>query len=183
MTQAEIKRLIERYPYLIPRNVFTDKIPDDYDFTYIKYLEIPRGWNKLFLQMCEDIRQPLVDAEYLDKFRFSQIKEKYNRMVCYNFGAPEKVHRIIDKYSKIAQYVCVQCGKPASVETQGYVASYCKTCMNDLPIREKTLTIKFKPYYRVIRVENGTKQELWVSIEDEWNRYLTNISDTLIDFD
>lgn len=183
MTQEEIKKLIERYPYLIPRNIFTDKIPDDYDFTYIKHLEIPRGWNKLFLQMCEDIRQPLIDAEYLEIFRFSQIKEKFNRLVCYNFGAPEEVHRIIDKYSKIAQYVCVKCGKPASVETQGYIASYCKDCMNDLPISEKTLAITFKLYYKVVRLGGGAKQELLVSIEDEWNRYLANTSDTLIDFD
>lgn len=34
MTQEEIKQLVERYPYLLPRNVWTDKVPEDYDYTY-----------------------------------------------------------------------------------------------------------------------------------------------------
>lgn len=90
MTQEDIKKLVERYPYLLPRNVWTDKLPEDYDYTYIKGLEIPNGWRKLFFQMCEDIRQPLIDANYLDKFRFTQIKEKYNSLRCYHCGAPRR---------------------------------------------------------------------------------------------
>lgn len=43
MTKAEVRKLVERYPFLLPRNVITDKIPNDYDYTYIKYLEIPKG--------------------------------------------------------------------------------------------------------------------------------------------
>ena len=31
---AENKRLVEEYPFLIPRNLFTDEIPDNYDYTY-----------------------------------------------------------------------------------------------------------------------------------------------------
>lgn len=28
MTEAVVKELVEKYPFLLPRNVFTDKIPE-----------------------------------------------------------------------------------------------------------------------------------------------------------
>lgn len=172
MIQEEIKKLIERYPYLLPRNVWTDKIPEDYDYTYIIGLEIPNGWRKLFFQLCEDIRQPLIDAGYLDKFRFSQIKEKYNRLECYNFGAPETVQNIIDKYSVMAGYVCTRCGKPATCETQGYIASFCDDCWKEIGRHERIERLEFKPYYKVIGYAKGEQYEKIISFEDEWNRYL-----------
>lgn len=177
MTQEEIKKLIERYPYLLPRNVWTGKVPEDYDYTYINGIgEIPEGWNKLFLQMCEDIRQPLIDADYLDEFMFSQIKEKWNRLECYNFGAPETVHEIIDKYSVMASYICTQCGKPATCETQGYIESFCDDCYKNYPIHGRIKRLKFKPYYKVSgwNKEEG-HYEKTISFEDEWNHYLDSI--------
>ena len=47
------KKLIEEYPFLMPRNVFTDKIDPEYDYSYILGVDdLPKGWKKLFLQMC-----------------------------------------------------------------------------------------------------------------------------------
>lgn len=175
MTQEKIRELVERYPYLLPRNVWTDKVPEDYDYTYFIGLEIPRGWLKLFLQLCEDIRQPLIDTGYLDEFRFSQVKEKMNRLECYNFGAPEAVQDIIDKYSVMAQYVCTCCGKPAICETQVYFASFCDDCWKDFVRHEKIEWLKFKPYYKVTGFSNGKQYEKEISFEDEWNRYLESI--------
>ena len=172
MTQEEIKQLVERYPYLLPRNVWTDRVPEDYNYTYMIGLELPDGWRKLFFQMCEDIRQPLIDTDYLNEFRFSQVKEKYNRMECYNFGAPEVVQEIIDKYSVMAGYVCTRCGKPATCETQGYFASFCDDCWKDAARHEHIEWIKFKPYYSVMGFANGERYEKTISFEDEWNRYL-----------
>jgi hypothetical protein len=177
MTREEIKNLVERYPYLLPRNVWTDKVPEDYNYTYIRGLELPKGWYKLFFQLCEDIRQPLIDAGYLEKFRFSQIKEKYNRMECYNFGAPDEVHEIIDKYSVMAKYVCTVCGKPAVYETSGYIASYCDYCWRDLARHEKGDWLHFKPQYKITGWKNGETYEKTISFEDEWNRYLENLGE------
>ena len=173
MTQEEIKNLIERYPYILPRNVWTDKVDEDYDYTYIRGIgEIPKGWDKLFLQLCEDIRQPLIDANYLEKFRFSQIKEKYNRMECYNFGAPEEVQDIIDKYSVMARYICTRCGKPATCKTQEYFVSFCDDCWKDVARHKDIIWIRFEPYYEVTGFANGERYEKAISFEDEWNRYL-----------
>jgi hypothetical protein len=175
-TQQRNKALVERYPYLLPRNVWTDKVSDDYDYSYIKGLELPKGWIRLFLQLCEDIRQPLIDAGYLEKFRFTQIKEKFNRMECYNFGAPEAVHDIIMKYSVMAGYVCTVCGKPATYETSGYIASFCDDCWKDFARHERGEFIEFKPWFKVERrMPNGEEFERIISFEDEWNRYLQSL--------
>ena len=171
----QVKYLVERYPYLIPRNVFTDKVPDGYDYTYIRSAEIPKGWYKLFMQLCEDIRQPLIDANYIDKFRFSQIKEKYNRLECYNFGAPEKVQEIIDKYSHMARYICTICGRPAMYETSDYIASYCRDCWKDFVRHDPGDFIDFKPEYKVTYCRNGKTYEEIISFEDEWNRYINSL--------
>lgn len=170
------KKLIERYPFLLPRNVWTDEVSKDYDYSYIRgQYELPNGWWKLFLQMCEDIRQPLIDVNYLDKFRFSQIKEKYNTMRCYNFGAPEEVCNIIRKYEQIARYVCTKCGKPAVYETQGYYASFCEDCFKNYVRHQKVEPIKFKPYFKISGYKNGEHYEKIISFENEWNRYLKEL--------
>ena len=178
-TKEQNKQLVERYPFLLPRNVWTDELPEDYDYSYINGIgEIPEGWEKLFLQMCEDIRQPLIDASYLDKFRFTQIKEKYNRMECYNNGAPEKVHRIIDKYSMMASYICTICGKPATFETEGYIASYCDECFRNKAGYAKfyrTNSIKFKPNYTVHGYKNGKSYRKTISFKREWNSYIKSL--------
>lgn len=175
-TQLKNKELIERYPYLQPRNVWTDQIPEDYDYSYIRgECEIPKGWQKLFLQLCEDIRQPLIDANYLEKFRFSQLKEKYNRMCCYHFGAPEAAYDIIRKYEAMSRYVCTRCGKPAVYETQGWFESYCEDCWKDVARHERVEKLEPKLSYKISGRKNGEDYERIVSYEEEWERYLKNI--------
>ena len=170
------KKLCEQFPYLVPRNVFTDKIPEDYDYDYIRgEYELPDGWFDLFLQMCEDIKQPLVDANYLEKFRFSQIKEKYGTMRCYVFGAPEEVHNILNKYEYLSKFVCEICGRPAKYVTSGWIGSYCEDCIkNELKPEyiNKCETLQFDPIMKIIRYSDDKKEHIEVDCSNEWNRYL-----------
>lgn len=183
MTKEEIKKLVERYPYLKPRNVWTGKVPEDYDYPYIRGIgEIPEGWNKLFLQMCEDIRQPLIDANRLEKFMFWEIKEKYNRLDCYCIDAPEEVREIINKYSVLASFVCTRCGKPAAYQTQGYIASYCQDCWNyfqeywkNSPGHDKFDCVEFTPTIQVSRYDGGVRKKEVISLKKEWDKYLKGV--------
>lgn len=171
------KALVERYPFLLPRNVWTDKVDEDYDYSYIRGVEIPEGWKLIFLQMCEDIRQPLIDADYLEKFRFSQIKEKYNTMRLYHFGAPEAVDEILGKYETMASYVCTRCGQPATIESQGYIASYCNDCWGKVGKYYRGEPIEFRTSYTISGFKDGEKYTKTVSFKDEWNRYLELIEE------
>lgn len=78
------KELIERYPFLLPRNVWTDKVDEDFDYSWTLLDEMPDGWRKAFGEMvCEEIRNELLrfGEKALEEYRIEQIKEKY---ACYD---------------------------------------------------------------------------------------------------
>ena len=175
MTKEQIKALVERYPYLAPRDPWTGEIPKDYDYSRIFSLELPEGWIKLFFQLCEDIRQPLIDSGYINAFRFLQVKEKYNTLRCYHCGAPEEVSRIIDKYEQMAYYICTHCGKPAMYETCGYLASYCEDCWKDFARHDAVNLIEFSDSYKVQKYSKGETTIIEYSFKDEWNRYINSL--------
>lgn len=171
------KALIEEYPYLLPRTMTTGEVHPDYDYDYIMgEYDLPEGWMELFLQCCEDIKDPLIKADYLDKFRFTQIKEKWGRMELYCYGATNEVYKIIDKYRFLSQQVCSECGKPANVITYGYTCPYCRECVmqydryvDDAEIVDIKTTFLHE-HYDI----SGHWDEL-VDCSDEWNRYLKRI--------
>lgn len=179
-TVEDNKKLIEEFPFLQPRNVWTDKISEDYDYSYVLGVDdLPIGWERIFLQMCADLKKQLIKDNYLDKFRFTQIKEKYNTMRLYNNGCSKEAHRILDKYEYISRYVCTVCGGIATHETQGYLASFCDKCSRGWCALERMEPIEVKKtYYRTIQyTAGGEKFYNKVSFKREWNRYLKGLKE------
>lgn len=121
------KELIEKYPFLLPRNRFTGEIPEDYDYSWTELDAMSDGWRKAFgIDMCEEIRIALGD--YVEKYRITQIKEKYGELRWYDFGAPEGVEEIINKYTKLSRKTCIICGKPATRVSIGWIMPFCDEC-------------------------------------------------------
>ena len=157
--KMENKRLCKRYPFLIPRHIWTDDIIWDVpkcDWRYIQpysWTELdcmPSGWRKAFgLQMCEEIREALVEANYLDKYRITQIKSKYGTLRWYDFGAPEKVHAIVDKYEDLSAHTCELCGRPAeSHDIRGWIWTICPNCEKQMEEERKRRYEKWKRSYK-----------------------------------
>ncbi len=70
--------LIKKYPWLQLRNVCTNEKLDN-EFTWLD--DLPEGWRKAFgLQMVEELDQILRKANYQDKYKITQIKEKWRRI-------------------------------------------------------------------------------------------------------
>ena len=172
------KQLTQLYPYLIPRKCRTGEIHKDYDYSYVVgEHDLPQGWFKLFLQCCEDILEPLEKNGCLNKFRFLQVKEKYGSMRLYSNGAPEEVLQILDKYELLSGQVCCICGKPAALETDGYICPYCNDCIirsGENP--DSAVSIKIKTSYTHTIYHDGNETRTEVSMEDEWNRYLERLN-------
>lgn len=124
------KKLVKRYPFLLPRNVWTDILPKDYDYTYTLLDEMPEGWRKSFgLMLCEEIRQELIEYNYLYNYRVIQIKEKFGGLRWYDNGAPGNIHDILRKYEYISEFTCIYCGKfNVSMFDDGWVCPYCDPC-------------------------------------------------------
>ena len=126
------RELCHKYPFLIPRNDFTDKITWDKPYSYTLADEFPTGWWKAFGEMmCEEIMQDLRECHYTKEFRFLQIKEKYGELRAYMGGIPigSKVPDIIDKYSHLSRNICINCGKPdVPMINQGWISPECYNC-------------------------------------------------------
>ena len=124
------KELIERYPFLMPRNRWTGKIPEEFNYSYTELDAMPDGWRKAFGErMCEEIRNALIEENYLDEYRISQIKEKYGMLRWYSFGTTQKVEDIIYKYEYISRFICMNCGRPYAKELDiGWVYTLCENC-------------------------------------------------------
>lgn len=122
--------MIEKYPFLLPRNRWTGLVSDNYDYSYTELDAMPEGWRKAFgLQMCDELKHALGD--YVCEYRISQIKEKWGRLCWYDFGGTQETFDIITKFSLLSEKTCIMCGKPAKYRTIGWVSPYCENCIGD----------------------------------------------------
>jgi len=133
-TKKENKELVKRYPFLLPRNVWTDKVPEDYDYSYTLFDEVPDMWRKKFgKQMLEELRDILVEGNYLKKYRFMQIKEKYGTLRMYSNSIPnsiwDKYQAWEAKYEALSGAVCFFCGADSEGFTSGWILPACKECL------------------------------------------------------
>ena len=160
-TRKYNKELCKRYPFLIPRNVWTDKVSwardkyyearygyKEYDrfkkYAYTLANDFGTGWWKSFgLLMCEELREDLVKCGYLEKFRFTQIKEKYGELRAYCGGVPResKAFEIIDKYEFLSNHICEYCGRPNThqINWRGWITTICKDCYERINLKQHEL--------------------------------------------
>lgn len=138
--QRQNKELTERFPFLIPRNRFTGRIPDSYEFEYTELDMMPEGWKKSFgMQMIEELREILVKYDCLDKYRIYDIKEKWGVLRWYDLGIPdtaEEEHAAwLDKYENLSMETCFACGNPADSKTKWSVPC-CDKCLHGSRLRK-----------------------------------------------
>jgi hypothetical protein len=172
----EEKQILEKYPFLKARTVKGD-IDTKAEFPMME-LEIPNGWEKLFYQMCDDIKPILEQNNLMDKFYFIQVKEKYDELRCYtNDIEPSSIRVILQKYEYLSKFVCVNCGKPAEFVTFGYIISLCKDCLNKHMPANNYTNLQFIDTYEVVGFDIETKEQHTetISVKEEWERYLKNV--------
>lgn len=128
----EIKRLIKKYPFLYPRNEWTDEPVEDFDYTYTILDDMPAGWVKAFgEQMCEEIKQALKEDNIdINEWRIDQLKEKFGAMRLYPNIYGKALDAVINKYEKISAKTCCRCGKPATKISTGWILPWCDECGN-----------------------------------------------------
>lgn len=128
------KELIERYPFLLPWSRRTGKIVADYDYVTTELDAMPDGWRIAFGEdICKEIMGKLVQNDCVDKYRITQIKEKYGELHRYSQGGTERIHReIVPKYENLSRRICIQCGQPASRVSTGWILPWCQTCAENV---------------------------------------------------
>ena len=104
MSIEENKKLIERYPFLLPRDGWNDTVHEDYDYSYTELDSMPEGWRKAFgNMMMEELREVLIEENFLDGFRILEIKEKWGELRLYTNYHNDKIERIIKKYTTMSR--------------------------------------------------------------------------------
>lgn len=167
------RALVEKHPYLLPRNRFTGEVPEDYDRTWTELDSMPRGWRIAFGdEMCDRITEALKKTGLLEEYRISDIKEKWGRLCWYDFGAPEEVRAIIMEFEKRSEGICICCGRKAQWISRGWISPYCVACARKIPNR------KFPEGFRLIeRPDPSPRQaEILKMIHDY--RFVTGKSPT-----
>ena len=151
------KQLCTKYPFLIPRNRWTDKIVEDYDFSYTELDNVEDGWRTLALNLCKEIKQELLKYEgALEGYRIVQIKEKYGFLHWYDNGAPtgSKIYEIISKYEEMSKRICGKCGARATRVTTNWYYPFCDRCV---PVfkKQKVPTVDIEEFYKEMGEEDG----------------------------
>lgn len=173
------KQLIEEFPFLLPRNRWTGKVSEDYDYTYTELDALPDGWRKAFgIQMCQEIKDSLIKSNYLDEYRIMQIKEKYGTLRWYDGGHPKEVGDIISKYEYLSMCYCHACGKNVKYVTRGWINYCCEDCKNEMVesgynteedfIRLTEEDIPHRHIYK--KNEDGTLKEEEVEIDIDFKK-------------
>jgi hypothetical protein len=151
----ENAELIKKYPFLRIRNAMTGKLtPKSYNRTYMDWM--PDGWRIAFGDtFIEELNQALGDEA--KDFRILDIKEKFGGLRFYTNGCNRQAYDVIHKYEHISFLICINCGKPATKISMGWICPYCDTCAEELKNKsEKGYGIKFTPiekYYRLNKDE------------------------------
>lgn len=97
--------------------------------TYTELDAMPIGWRNAFgIKMCKEIKKQLKKEKFLYKYRITQIKEKFSELRWYSVYSSNELEQIIEKYSEISSHICINCGKPATKYTLGYICPYCDNC-------------------------------------------------------
>ena len=132
------RELVERYPFLWPRDWHGNRISEDeYDYSYTVLDDMPEGWRKAFgEQFCEELRNVLLKADYLDEYMVIQVKEKFGGLRWYDCGVPTSIYSeivdVIHRYEGMSEMTCINCGKPAKYVTTGWISPFCADCIKEI---------------------------------------------------
>lgn len=182
LTVEQINKLTDKYPYLIPRNSWTGEVIEDYDYTYTEMWALPDGWHRLFLLFCKNLKPHLEKANFLDKFYFTQLKEKYGTMRIYTSGVPDSVNDLISYYEAFSEQICIVCGKPSNWETIGWVSFVCDEHCKYKQESHKLHSKSCMTLFRYSKDESYQYQKSFRPLRNEYNYVCTLTEEEFIDY-
>lgn len=139
------KALCEKYPFLIPYDVWTGQLDKDWDYEYTWLDDMPDGWRAAFgEQMCDEILAALnlLSENAKNEYRIIQIKEKFGELRWYSTWTSTELDNVIDKYSYISSRTCIKCGEPAEYISKGWICPWCRNCADTTTTKQNFVPIE-----------------------------------------
>lgn len=84
-------------------------------------IEVLDGWHDILYAMCSEIQA--ADADFIPM----QIKQKYGKLRVYYQSSDARVKEIVEKYEKLSEKVCEQCGRPGTYRKDQIIV-LCDNC-------------------------------------------------------
>ena len=132
--QKKNYELCMKYPILIPKNVWTGKEVEDYDYEYTMLDFIPDGWRIAFgeewaKEVQDAINEPPEDNR--DEIYITQLKEKFGQFRQYFNCYTDKLNAVVCKYEDLSIKTCIRCGNSATKVSTGWISSFCDNCAKE----------------------------------------------------
>jgi NAD-dependent SIR2 family protein deacetylase len=139
ITDEKMKELLEKYPFLVYRNVFSDEKcfdeKKDLEINYYKEWD-GYGWEGIWKKYLEKLFE-LYDNKWSEEtkkhFQFTEIKEKYGQLRIYT-SFTDTEENLESKAEMLSEWTCMKCGKQPRdsrgrhIIWRGWIGNYCKDC-------------------------------------------------------
>lgn len=139
ITDEKMKELLEKYPFLVYRNVFSDEKcfdeKKDLEINYYKEWD-GYGWEGIWKKYLEKLFE-LYDNKWSEEtkkyFQFIEIKEKYGQLRIYT-SFTDTEENLESKAEMLSEWTCMKCGKQPRdsrgrhIIWRGWAGNYCKDC-------------------------------------------------------
>ena len=141
------KLMIKEFPFLLPRNRWTDQPMENYDYSYNEWQALELGWQVNFgWRLLHELNILVQAMDHPENFRITQIKEKFGEFRLYCNGGRD-IQQLIDEYTQYSRTICIRCGKPATVASTGWISFYCDDCAKKLEIIETKPRAEFEAWW------------------------------------
>ena len=124
--------LVWRFPYLKPHRYDGSAIPD-YNYDYTDLDCYPDGWRKIIIKYLKRLNKILKEYNELENFYVTDTKEKWGTARLYYEGVindecRSKIDELLCDMEKETWDTCCDCGKPATLNSAGYILPFCEKC-------------------------------------------------------
>lgn len=179
------KELIAKYPFLLPRNAWTGKVHEDYDYSY-NALEIaiyPAWWDKFGELWCEDFLSVCEEAGVDPNHIFiTQAKEKWAKLCVYLNGYPTGWLEHEYAWNYISEHTCWMTGEfPVPVLDDGYELPWSRSAWEecrkgyDRELKYDDCIVgewcgRLDEYVVVHRWDSDGKHEVWIDMKPYYKK-------------
>lgn len=107
--------------------VFRNTLGNDRSCVSAWGLEVGDGWIQLLDGLCADLAR-VIEAQGLDGFVVTQIKEKFGGLRFYTQGGNAETQDLVNAAQDASWGICEQCGKPGKTRTHVTFFAACDEC-------------------------------------------------------
>ena len=175
MEKEEMKKLLEKYPFLIHKNIFSGEVcyqTEEEDLEHNWYTEWDGyGWEKIWKQFMQELFKEYdkLPDEAKEKFAIFDTKEKYGTLRVFLSDYTDGMRKAESTLRFLSSVTCQYCGKqPRDSKgnhiiwtTEGWITNLCKDCFKKEVLKNKSIKQlskgEFKEYVIMCRQKKSQK--------------------------